>query len=90
VVSETYGSEKTASVFGFINMMGQLAGATVLAVSGYLGIALSTGEHNSLAEYQGIWLAGMTSVLLTTAIGGALYLAVRHRSTAPAVAPSVP
>ena len=90
VVSETYGPDKTASVFGFINMMGQLAGATVLALSGYLGIALGTGERNSLTEYQGIWLAGMTSVLITTAIGGAMYLAVRHRSPAPAIAPSVP
>lgn len=89
-VSETYGPDKTASVFGFINMMGQLAGATVLAASGYLGIALSGGERNSLAEYQGIWLAGMTSVAITTVIGGAMYMVVRHRAPAPAVAPSVP
>ncbi len=89
VVNETYGSEKTASVFGFINTMGQLAGASVLAVSGYLGIALNTGERDSLAEYQGIWLAGMASVMITTTIGGAMYLAVKSRSAAPAVA-SVP
>ncbi len=89
-VSETYGPDKTASVFGFINMMGQIAGATVLAASGYLGIALNSGERNSLDEYQGIWLAGMTSVAITTAIGGAMYLALRYRSTAPAVASTVP
>jgi hypothetical protein len=89
VISETYGSDKTASVFGFVNMLGQIAGATVLAASGYLGIALNTGERNSLAEYQGIWLAGMASVSITTVIGGAMYLAVKSRSPAPAVA-SVP
>ena len=48
LVNETYGPEKTASVFGFINTLGQIAGATVLAMSGYLGIALSTGERNAL------------------------------------------
>ena len=91
LVSETYGSEKTASVFGFINMLGQIAGATVLAASGYLGIALNTGERNSLAEYQGIWLAGMSSVAITTAIGGAMYAALRYRSAStPAVASPVP
>ena len=90
VISETYGSEKTASVFGFVNMLGQIAGATVLAMSGYLGIALNTGERNSLAEYQGIWLAGMVSVAITTTVGGAMFLALKYRSTAPAVASSVP
>jgi sugar phosphate permease len=90
LVNETYGPDKTASVFGFINMLGQIAGATVLATSGYLGVALSTGERNSLEEYFGIWLAGMASVAATTAVGGAMWIAVRYRSTATAVAPSVP
>ena len=88
LVNETYGPEKTASVFGFINMLGQIAGATVLAGSGYLGIALSTGERNSLEEYFGIWLAGMASVAATTAIGAAMWIALRYRSTTAAVAPS--
>ncbi len=90
LVNETYGPEKTASVFGFINTLGQIAGATVLAASGYLGIALSTGERNSLSEYHGIWLAGMTSVALTTAIGGVMYVVLRYRSPSPAVASSIP
>jgi hypothetical protein len=71
-------------------MLGQIAGATVLAVSGYLGVALSTGERNSLQEYYGIWLAGMASVAAVTAIGAVMWMALRYRSTAPAVAPSVP
>ena len=90
LVNETYGPEKTASVFGFVNMLGQIAGATVLAISGYLGIALSTGGRNSLQEYYGIWLAGMASVAATTALGAAMWIALRSRTTAAAVAPSVP
>ncbi len=91
LVSETYGSEKTASVFGFINTLGQIAGATVLAASGYLGIALNTGARNSLAEYQGIWLAGMSSVAITTLVGGAMFVALRYRTpSAQAVASPVP
>ena len=80
LVSETYGSEKTASVFGFINTLGQIAGATVLAASGYLGIALNTGARNSLEEYQGIWLAGMSSVAITTLIGAAMFVAPGTRT----------
>jgi MFS transporter, OPA family, sugar phosphate sensor protein UhpC len=90
LVNETYGPDKTASVFGFVNMVGQIAGATVLAMSGYLGVALNTGERNSLQEYYGIWLAGMASVAAVTAIGAAMWIALKYRSTAPAVAPSVP
>jgi MFS transporter, OPA family, sugar phosphate sensor protein UhpC len=89
LVNETYGPEKTASIFGFVNMLGQIAGATVLALSGYLGVALNTGERNSLEEYYGIWLAGTASVATVTAIGAAMWIALRYRSTAAAVAPSV-
>jgi MFS transporter, OPA family, sugar phosphate sensor protein UhpC len=90
LVNETYGADKTASVFGFVNTVGQIAGATVLASSGYLGIALSTGERNSLQEYYGIWLAGTASVAAATAVGAVMWIALRYRSTAPEVAPSVP
>jgi sugar phosphate permease len=73
-VCETYGPEKTASVTGFINMCGQLVGATSLAWSGYLGIALGGGDTGALAEYQGVWLSGVLTVSLTTAIGAGIYL----------------
>lgn len=72
-VSETYGPEKTASVTGFINMCGQLVGATSLAWSGYLGIALGGGNAGALAEYQGVWLSGVLTVSVTTAIGAGIY-----------------
>ncbi len=73
-VSETYGTEKTGSVMGFVNMLAQFLGASSLAASGYLGIAMSGGEENSLAEYQGIWLSGMAAIAITTALGTGLYL----------------
>lgn len=73
-VSETYGPEKTASVTGFINMCGQLVGATSLAWSGYLGIALGGGNTGALAEYQGVWLSGVFTVSVMTAIGAGIYL----------------
>jgi MFS family permease len=77
-VSETYGPQKTASVMGFVNMVAQLSGATSLAASGYLGIALSGGGGNSLAEYQGIWLSGMAAVAVATALGAGIYVALRR------------
>ena len=60
-ISETYGSQRTASVVSFANTMGQLSGATVLAVSGYVGISLNTQPGNALTDtgasgFRG-WLA---------------------------------
>ena len=78
-VSDTYGPQKTASVMGFVNMVAQLAGATSLAASGYLGIALSGPGGNSLDEYQGIWLSGMGAIALLTALGAGIYVAMRGR-----------
>ncbi len=78
-VSDTYGPQKTASVMGFVNMVAQLAGATSLAASGYLGIALSGAGGNSLDEYQGIWLSGMGAIALLTALGAGIYATSRYR-----------
>ena len=68
-VSETFGPAKTSSVMGFLNTFTQLAGATALLVSGYLGIALNTTPGNALEEYRGIWLVGMVGCLLTGTAG---------------------
>ncbi|OFW02639.1 MAG: hypothetical protein A3I61_11025 [Acidobacteria bacterium RIFCSPLOWO2_02_FULL_68_18] len=73
-VSETYGPDKTASITGFVNMCGQLVGATSLASSGYLGIALRGADTGPLAEYQGVWLSGVLSVSVMTVIGAGIYL----------------
>jgi sugar phosphate permease len=72
-VSETYGPRQTASVMGFVNMVAQLAGATSLAASGYMGIALSGAGGNSLAEYQGIWLSSLYAVAALTVLGTAIW-----------------
>jgi len=92
-VSETYGPEKTASITGFVNMCGQLVGATSLAWSGYLGIALSGGDSSPLAEYRGVWLSGVLTVSAATAIGAGIYLMklkTRRVFPAPSVAAPVP
>jgi sugar phosphate permease len=90
-VSETYGPQKTASVTGFINMCGQLVGATSLAISGYLGVALGGGDTSALAEYRGVWLSGVLNVTLASALGTGIYLMVRHRAAdASAMAPMLP
>jgi MFS family permease len=68
-VSETFGPSKTSSVMGFVNTWAQLCGATALAISGYMGIALSTSAGNALEEYRGIWMVGMAGCLLTAGLG---------------------
>lgn len=79
-VSETFGPVRTSSVMGFINTLAQLCGATALALSGFMGVALNTTPGNSLADYRGIWLVGMAGCLLTAAVGITLsYLARRNK-----------
>ncbi|MBI4886115.1 MAG: MFS transporter [Acidobacteria bacterium] len=82
-VAETYGPQKTASITGFINMVGQLVGATSLAASGYLGVFMSGGSTDALAEYQGVWLSGVVTVTATAGIGIGLYVALRNRAAVP-------
>jgi hypothetical protein len=76
-ISETYGSQRTASVSSFANMMGQFSGATALAVSGYVGISLNTTPGNALGDYRGIWLSGMVGMLIMATLGVAAYVALR-------------
>lgn len=78
-VSETFGAHKTSSAMGFLNTIAQLAGATALAISGYIGIALSSvAVKNSLQEYRGIWLVGMVGCLGTAALGLIISYMVRQ------------
>jgi len=76
-ISETYGSQRTASVSSFANMMGQFSGATALAVSGYVGISMNTTPGNALGEYRGIWLSGMVGMAIMAILGVASYVAFR-------------
>ena len=68
-ISETYGSQRTASVSSFANTMGQFSGATALAVSGYVGVSLNAQPGNALTDYRGIWLSGMVGMILMTVLG---------------------
>ena len=64
-VSETFGSQRTSSVMGFLNTFAQLSGATALLISGYLGIALNTAPGNTLEEYHGICLVGIVGCVVS-------------------------
>ena len=68
-VSETFGPQRTSSVMGFLNTFAQLSGATALAISGYLGIALNSAPGNTLEEYRGIWLVGFVGCVGTALMG---------------------
>jgi len=76
-ISETYGSQRTASVSSFANMMGQFSGATALWASGYVGISLNSTPGNALGEYRGIWLSGMVGMAIMATLGVAAYVACR-------------
>jgi len=76
-ISETYGSQRTAAISSFANMLAQFSGATALAVSGYAGISLNSQPGNALGEYRGIWLSGMVGMALTATLGVAAYVAFR-------------
>jgi MFS family permease len=77
LVADIYGPERTASILGFVNMVAQLVGATVLAGSGYAGMSLAGHSGGSLAEYRGIWLSAALGVALMLALG-----LVMHRASA--------
>ena len=76
-ISETYGPLRTASIASFTNTLGQLAGASVLAVSGYVGISLNSQPGNALADYRGIWLSGMVGMAMMATLAIACYAAMR-------------
>jgi NNP family nitrate/nitrite transporter-like MFS transporter len=76
-ISETYGSQRTASVSSFANTLGQFSGATVLAASGYVGISLNTQPGNALTEYRGIWLSGLVGMAIMATLGTAAYVALK-------------
>ena len=85
-VSETFGSQRTSSVMGFLNTFAQFSGASALLVSGYLGIALSSAPGNALAEYRGIWLVGIVGCVITAFGGIGLSLWERPREARVRVA----
>jgi MFS family permease len=55
MVAERWGTMHTGKSLGWINMVGQLAGAASLSASGYVGMGFSSGSNAPLSEYTGIW-----------------------------------
>ena len=62
---------------GFLNTFAQLSGATALLISGYLGIALNSAPGNTLEEYRGIWLVGITGCVIAAGAGILISLVTR-------------
>lgn len=82
-IAETYGSQRTASVSSFANMVGQFSGATALAVSGYVGISLNAQPGNPLTEYRGIWLSALVGMAIMTTLGVAAHVGARRSASRP-------
>jgi MFS family permease len=76
-VSESYGPLRTASISSFTNTVGQLAGASVLALSGYVGVSLNSQPGNSLSDYMGIWLTAATGMAVMAVLSIGCYIAMR-------------
>lgn len=72
--AERWGVQRAGESLGWINFVGQMAGAVSLSVSGYLGVKLAGQPGSPLAEYVGIWLLGAASCVL-----GAIAGWVAHR-----------
>ena len=72
--NDRFGAERTASLSSFANTMAQLAGATALALSGYVGISMNAQPGNALTEYRGIWLCAEVGmgIMAVLAIGSFL------------------
>lgn len=69
LASERWGAPRAGESLGWINMVGQLAGAVSLSVSGYLGLNAASQSGGELTEYAGIWLFGAACCLLGACAG---------------------
>ena len=54
-VAERWGGHRTGHSLGWINMVGQVAGAVALSGSGYVGMAWASGATGTVDAYAGIW-----------------------------------
>ena len=69
MVAERWGTHKTGKTLGWINMIGQLAGAVALSISGYLGMGFSSNSNAPLSEYRGIWYFAIVCCMLGAICG---------------------
>ena len=68
-VSDLWGERRTGQSLGWINMVGQLAGAVALSISGYLGEVWGSGSATPAMGYAGIWYFAASACLIGTACG---------------------
>ena len=69
MVAERWGIMETGKSLGWINMLGQLAGAVALSASGFIGMGLSSGSNSPLSEYRGIWYLAIAFCLVGAICG---------------------
>ncbi|MEC4673008.1 MAG: MFS transporter [Nitrospirota bacterium] len=79
-VADRWGERRTGQALGWINMLGQLAGAVALSVSGYLGEAWGSGSTGTAAGYAGIWYFAALACVIGALCGWQAHrLSRRHR-----------
>jgi MFS family permease len=81
--AERWGVERAGESLGWINMVGQFAGAVSLSVSGYVGMAAAAGRAASqspdpLGEYVGIWYLGAASSGIGALVGWLAHRTMRN------------
>ena len=78
MVAERWGTNQTGKSLGWINMIGQLAGAVSLSISGYVGMGFSTDSPSPLSEFTGIWYIAVGCCVIGASCGwAAFYLDTR-------------
>jgi len=68
-VSDRWGGSRTGQSLGWINMMGQFAGAIALSMSGYVGMAWAAGETGTIVGYAGIWYLAAAACVFGSGCG---------------------
>lgn len=68
-VSDRWGGNRTGQSLGWINMMGQFAGAIALSVSGYVGLAWASGSSGTIDGYAGIWYLAAAACIIGAGCG---------------------
>ncbi len=81
--AERWGVGRAGESLGWINMVGQFAGAVSLSVSGYVGMVAAAGgtgtaNADGLAEYLGIWYLGAASSGVGALVGWLAHRAMRR------------
>ncbi len=75
--AEWWGSRRAGESLGWINMVGQFAGAVSLSVSGFVGMAAASPSGGPLSEYVGIWWLGTGSCAVGALAGWAAHRRMR-------------